>query len=152
MKRAASAVAFATLSMPACAQAAQGSDIQAQIQQRVDALAVDWARHDAHVLATSYFTSDVTVLGEGATAQVAGTAQLEKTLRELFKQATTARLQVHVAKPLGPNAAYAWVVWDCNFDQPPKSQFKVRSLYVFRREGGQWKIAADAYSMGGIPR
>jgi hypothetical protein len=44
------------------------------------------------------------------------------------------------------------VVWDCNYDQPAKARFKVRSLYVFERVNGQWKIAADSYSMGGIPK
>jgi hypothetical protein len=152
MKRAASAVAFATLTMPACSHAAANGDIRSQIQQRADALGADWVKHDAHAIAANYFTGDVTVLGEGATEPVAGTVQLEKTLKELFKQATTARLEVHMAKRLGRDAAYAWVEWNCNFDQPPKAQFKVRSLYVFRREGGQWKIAADSYSMGGISK
>jgi ketosteroid isomerase-like protein len=152
MKRAASAVAFAALTMPACAHASGGPDIREQIQQRANALGADWVKHDAGAIASNYFTRDVTALGEGGKELVDGAAQLRKTLQELFKQATTARLEVHMAKPLGPNAAYAWVVWDCNFDQAPAAQFKVRSLYVFRREGGQWKIAADAYSMGDIPK
>ncbi len=152
IKRAASAVAFATLAMPACAHAAGGADIREQIQQRADALGADWVKHDANAIAANYFTRDATALGEGGAELVSGTAALKKTLQELFKQATTARLQVRMAKPLGPDAAYAWVVWDCNFDQAPKAQFKVRSLYVFRREGGQWKIAADAYSMGDISK
>jgi hypothetical protein len=146
--RYAAALACAALALPACAQ----QDLRAQLQRRADALGADWARHDAHAIAANYFTNDVTALGEGGKDLVGGTAQLEATLRALFRETTTARLTVHLARPLGPDAAYAWVVWDCNADQAPASQFKVRSLYVFRREGGTWKIAADAYSMGGIPR
>ncbi|SDE77329.1 SnoaL-like domain-containing protein [Massilia sp. PDC64] len=146
--RYAAAIAVAALVLPARAQ----QDLRAQLQRRADALGADWTRHDARALAAGYFTRDVTTLGEGGTDLVRGTAQLETTLQALFRETKTARLAVHEAWPLGPDAAYAWVVWDCNVDQAPASRFKVRSLYVFRREGGVWKIAADAYSMGGIPR
>ncbi|KGF80235.1 hypothetical protein IA69_19780 [Massilia sp. JS1662] len=146
--RYAAAIACAALTLPACAQ----QDLQAQLQRRADALGADWARHDARAIAATYFTQDVTALGEGGTELVRGTAQLEATLQALFKEAKTARLAVHLARSLGADAAYAWVIWDCNVDQAPASRFKVRSLYVFRREDGVWKIAADAYSMGGIPR
>jgi hypothetical protein len=146
--RHAAAIAFAALALPACAQ----PDLRTQIQRRADALGTDWSRHDAHAIAADHFTKDVTALGEGGTDLVHGTAQLEATLKALFRETKSARLAVHLARPLGPDAAYAWVVWDCNFDQAPPSRFKVRSLYVFRREGGVWKIAADSYSMGGIPR
>lgn len=146
--RYAAAIACTALALPACAQ----QDLRAQLQRRADALGADWTRHDARAIAANYFTKDVTALGESGTDLVRGTAQLEATLRALFKETKTARLAVHTARPLGPDAAYAWVVWDCNVDQAPALRFKVRSLYVFRREGGVWKIAADAYSMGGIPR
>lgn len=81
-----------------------------------------------------------------------GGKQLEPVLDELFKAAPHTRLEVHTAEQLGAEAAYAWVVWYCNEDQPAAQQFKVRSLYMFKKTGGQWKSAADAYSMGGLPK
>lgn len=150
--RIAAALVLAASMLPARAQGTGSQDLQAQLQQRADALGAAWSRHDAHAIAADYFTTDVTALGEGGSDLVRGTAQLEATLKSLFKETKTAKLHVRLARALGPDAAYAWVVWDCNADQAPPSRFKVRSLYVFRREGGVWKIAADAYSMGGIPK
>ncbi|OYO27591.1 hypothetical protein [Janthinobacterium sp. PC23-8] len=133
------------------ASAAQ-SAIHQQLQQRVDALGKQWSGHDAHAIATQFFTGDLTASGEGNPGLVQGSGQLEPLLAELFKAAPHARLEVHVAEQLGADAAYAWVVWHCNEDKPATQQFKVRSLYVFKKTGGLWKIAADAYSMGGLPR
>jgi len=144
--------ALAAVLLPAHAGNPSQGDVSEQIQQRANALAADWTKHDAKAMAANYFTKDVTVHGEGNAQFVSGTAQMEKTLEELFKVAPKAKLDVHMAKSLGPDIAYGWVVWNCNYDQPAKSQFKVRSLYVFKKEGGQWKIAADSYSMGGIPK
>ena len=88
--RYAAAIACAALALPACAQ----QDLQAQLQRRADALGADWARHDARAIAVRHFTKDVTALGEGGTDLVRGTAQLEATLKALFRETKTARLAV----------------------------------------------------------
>lgn len=127
-------------------------DPSAQIRATVASLASQWSAHDAHRLAQTYFTQDVSLLGEGGKQLTRGQEQLQAVLRELFSVAPQVRLEVRHVKVLATGVAYAWVVWHCNPDQAEPAQFKVRSLYVWKREAGQWKIAADAYSMGDIPR
>ena len=136
---------------PARAHDTGDQGIKGQIQRTADALGADWRKHDAQGLAAKYFTKDVTAIGEGGKEFIRDAAGLEPMLVELFKMAPSARLEVHTARSLGPDAAYAWVIWHCNEEQA-KDKFEVRSLYVFKREAGRWKIAADSYSMGTIPR
>ena len=144
------ALALVVALAPAGASETGGQGIKGQIQRTADELAADWRKHDAKGIAAKYFTKDVTAIGEGGKEFIHNAAGLEATLVELFKMALSARLEVHTAKSLGPDAAYAWVIWHCNEAQA-KDKFQVRSLYVFKLEAGRWKIAADSYTMGTIP-
>lgn len=141
--------ATAAAVLPAYGQG-NAADVPAQIERTIGALAAEWPKHDAPAIAARFFTSNATLIGEGGKEMSHTPAQLKGVLQELFKMAPAARLEVRMAKALGPDAAYGWVVWHCNPDKPASEQFTVRSLYVFQREAGQWKIAADSYSMGDL--
>lgn len=132
---------------PAAARAA-GQDPASQIRATVARLAADWPQHDARALGQTYFTQDVTLLGEGGKQFTRGQQELQAVLGELFSLAPQVRLEVRHVNVLANGVAYAWVVWYCNPGQAEPAPFKVRSLYVWKREAGRWKIAADAYSMG----
>lgn len=131
---------------------AAAPDAAGQIRATVASLASDWRQHDARQLARIYFTQDATLLGEGGKQLTRGQQELRTVLQELFQLAPDVKLEVRQVKLLADGVAYAWVVWHCNPEQAEPASFKVRSLYVWKREAGQWKIAADAYSMGDIPK
>jgi uncharacterized protein (TIGR02246 family) len=148
VKVAALVAVVACLSMAAAQPILGADDARAEIEARIDALEKLWAAGDAKGVAEQLYTHDVVIAGEGMPAPVQGRQQAEQLVAELIKGSKTVELELKRFRQLGPEAASTWVVWHL---PPPEGQADpvlIRSLFVWEKQGGEWRMSDDMFSIG----
>lgn len=148
VKLAASTAALACFGMATATPSLGAEAARAEIEARIDAMEKLWASGDAAGLVEQLYTDDIVIAGEGMPGPIEGKPQAEQLVAELIKGSKTAEVELKRFKQLGPEAASTWVVWRL---PPPEGQATpvlVRSLFVWEKQGGEWRISGDMYSIG----
>lgn len=148
VKVAASAAILACLGTAMAQPILGAEDARAEIEARIDVLERLWAAGDAKGLVEQLYTDDIVIAGEGMPGPVVGKQQAEQLVAELIKGSKTAEVELKRFKQLGPEAASTWVVWRL---PPPEGQADpvlIRSLFVWQKQGGEWRMSDDMYSVG----
>lgn len=148
VKVAASAATLACLGTAAAPPSLGAEAAQAEIEARIDLLEQLWAAGDAPGLVEQLYTDDIVVAGEGMPAPAVGKQQARELVAELIKGSKTAEVELKRFKPLGPEAASTWVVWHLPPPEGRSAPMLVRSLFVWEKQGGTWRISGDMYSLG----
>jgi hypothetical protein len=81
-------------------------------------------------------------------APVQGKEQARQLVAELIKASKTVEIELRQFRQLGPEAASTWVVWRL---PPPEGQAEpllIRSLFVWQKQNGEWRMSDDMYSLG----
>ena len=147
-KAAASAAVFACIGMGAAQPVLAADNARPEIEARLDALEKLWAAGDAKGVVEQIYTDDVVIAGEGMPGPVQGKQQAEQLVAELIKGSKTVEVELKQFRQLGPEAASTWVVWHL---PPPEGQADpvlIRSLFVWEKQGGEWRMSGDMYSVG----
>jgi uncharacterized protein (TIGR02246 family) len=130
------------------AQPVSAADARAEIEARLVEMEQLWAAGDAKGLVEQLYTDDVVIAGEGMPSPVQGKGQAEQLVTELIKGSKTADLELKQFKQLGPEAASSWVVWRLPPAEGQTDPMLIRSLFVWEKQGGAWRMSADMYSVG----
>jgi hypothetical protein len=72
----------------------------------------------------------------------------EQLVAELIKGSKTVEVELKRFRQLGLEAASTWVVWHL---PPPEGQTApvlIRSLFVWEKQGGEWRMSDDMFSVG----
>lgn len=128
------------------------SPVERELDGRLRDIERLWAAGDVRAMASSLYTGDAVIAGEGMPQAVKGTAGIEALLATLVKDSGEIRLTSHATQNLGQGAALMWMTWLVTPRDPAHgSPFTMRSLMVWKKAAGSWKIAADMYSAGDLP-
>lgn len=128
------------------------SPLERELDGRLRDIERLWQGGDAHAMASSLYTADAVIAGEGMPQAVRGTADIEALLATLVKDSGEVRLTSHATQSLGQGGALMWMTWRVTpRDAAQGAPFTMRSLMVWRKSAGRWKIAADMYSAGDLP-
>jgi uncharacterized protein (TIGR02246 family) len=147
LEGAALAMLLGSAAVAASAQA-MAVDARAQIERRLDDLERLWAAADAKALTEQVYTDDVVIAGEGMLNAVQGRKAAEELVAELIKGHPTVTVELQRFDELGPEAASTWVVWRLPPVEGQPETLLIRSLFVWKRQGSDWRMAADMYSVG----
>jgi uncharacterized protein (TIGR02246 family) len=147
LARAASALLLGSAAL-AAPTSAMATDARAQIERRLEDLERLWAAADAKALTEQLYTDGIVIAGEGMPGPVEGKQQAEQLVAELIKGSRTAEVELKRFNQLGPEAASTWVVWRLPAPEGQADPVSVRSLFVWEKQGGEWRISADMYSVG----
>jgi hypothetical protein len=79
---------------------------------------------------------------------VQGRPAAEELVAELIKGHPSVAIELERFDELGPDAASTWVVWHLPPVEGQPETLLIRSLFVWKRQGGEWRMAADMYSVG----
>lgn len=119
------------------------------LQARLDLLQQLWERRDADAIVRELYTADTEITGAGSDALYHGTAQLQALLALLVNDSRGASIRIDRLTELGESAAYTWVTWRV---LPLAGEaFAMKSLFVWQRLDGDWRVVADMYAEGEIP-
>ncbi len=119
------------------------------LQARLDLLQQLWERRDSDAIVRELYTESTEITGAGSAALYSGSVQLRELLAALVKDSRGASVRIDRLSTLGDNAAYTWVTWRV---LPLDGEaFSMKSLFVWGRVDGAWRVLADMYAEGEIP-
>ncbi|WP_432474738.1 hypothetical protein [Amphritea sp. HPY] len=105
-----------------------------------------FADNNTQVLLNEFYASDVYVVGEGS-APLSGHEQLAPVLKELVEGATKIELTPERTNHKGKDTVYDFVNYRV-FPSDGSEDFNVRSLLVWQKIKGDWRVIADMYTFG----
>lgn len=119
------------------------------LQARLDLLQQLWECRDGDAIVRELYTEDTEITGAGSDALYHGSAQLRELLAVLVNDSRGASIRIDRLTELADSAAYTWVTWRV---LPLQGEaFSMKSLFVWRRVEGDWRVVADMYAEGEIP-
>ena len=119
------------------------------LQARLDRLQQLWERRDGDAIVRELYTEHTEITGAGSDGLYHGTAQLQELLAALVNDSRGASIRIDRVTGLGDSAAYTWVTWQV---LPLAGEaFSMKSLFVWGRVNGEWRVLADMYAEGEIP-
>ncbi|MFF7065631.1 DUF4440 domain-containing protein [Pseudomonas sp. NPDC008258] len=131
-----------------CMQAL-ATDTRHSIDAKLQGIAGLWSKKDAKAVVDEVYTEQTEITGEGVNQLYKGKAQLTELLSRLMEGSRSTVLHLDRLQQIGDDAAYTWVTWDVTpvGDELP---FKMKSLFVWKKEHGAWYIVADMFAAGAI--
>ncbi|WP_136163061.1 YybH family protein [Sphingomonas flavalba] len=141
-----SAVAIGGLQGSAGLAAPDPAPIAAALQPRLAAIENAWAKWDAPAVAAVY-TDDAVATGEQNPAPAEGRAAMTALISHLMEGTRAVSIAIYRAEQLAPDVASTWVTWTVALaDGQP--DFQTKSLFVWKRVDGSWRIAQDMFALG----
>jgi len=105
-----------------------------------------FAENNVEILLEEFYSKDVFVVGEGS-SPVIGHEQLATVLEELVQGAKRIELTSERADHQSDDTVYDFVNYRV-FPSDDSPAFNVRSLLVWKKVGGDWRVSADMYTFG----
>ncbi|OLS61221.1 nuclear transport factor 2 family protein [Pseudomonas putida] len=119
------------------------------LQARLELLQQLWERRDGNAIVRELYTENTEITGAGSDALYHGTEKLQALLAVLVNDSRGASIRIDRLAELGEGAAYTWVTW--RVLPLAGDAFSMKSLFVWRLIGGDWRVVADMYAEGEIP-
>lgn len=102
---------------------------------------------DPAALRSAIFTREAMVCGEGAPDVISGDSALLETLKTVVEMTPMLTIKVHAFRQLNDESILTWLQWTS--PMPDSNEIiAFRSMTVWVREDGEWKIAGDMYGIG----
>lgn len=105
-----------------------------------------FADNNVQVLLDQFYATDVYVVGEGS-APLNGHEQLAPVLKQLVEGAQKIELTSQRANHKSADTVYDFVNYRV-FPSDGSADFNVRSLLVWKKTQGDWRVTADMYTFG----
>ncbi|MEH6579762.1 MAG: hypothetical protein V7731_22120 [Amphritea sp.] len=105
-----------------------------------------FADNNVQVLLNEFYASDVYVVGEGS-APVSGHEQLAPVLKQLVEGASKIELTPERTNHQSDDTVYDFVNYRV-YPSDGSADFNVRSLLVWKKIKGDWRVTADMYTFG----
>jgi hypothetical protein len=142
-------LALALASATSVAQAASPSEqAVAKKLARVEQI---WNVQDGKQLVAELYTPTTEITGEGMPEVARGTPALTALVQRLMEGATSTKISLNKFMQLGPDHGWSWVTWDIVPRDPKEKPFKMKSLLVWEKYKGDWRIVGDMFATGEIP-
>lgn len=135
----ATAIALATFS-------ATAADIADTLAAKYKLSEQAFADNNVQLLLNEFYASDVYVVGEGS-APLSGHEQLSPVLKELVEGASKIELTPERTNHQGNDTVYDFVNYRV-YPADGSEDFNVRSLLVWQKIKGDWRVTADMYTFG----
>lgn len=126
------------------------SNAQQQIDSKLHGIASLWPKKDAQAVVDAVYTEQTEITGEGVEELYKGKKQLAGLVAHLMEGSKSTTINLDRLVQLSDSSAYTWVTWNVTpaGDEAP---FKMKSLFVWKKENGNWFIVADMFASGAIP-
>lgn len=129
---------------------AQSSEpLQTIIESKLDGIAASWPKKDAKTVVEQVYTDQTQITGEGVAELYQGKAQLTGLIQHLMEGSKSTVIHLNRLVQLNDESAYTWVTWDVT-PAGNEAPFKMKSLFVWKKEHGNWSIVADMFANGAI--
>ncbi|MFJ4443382.1 DUF4440 domain-containing protein [Pseudomonas sp. NPDC089422] len=132
-----------------CTQAL-ATDVRQSIDSKLQGIASMWPMKDAKAVVDKVYTEQTEITGEGVNELYKGKAQLTGLVSHLMESSRSTLIHLDRLQQIGDDAAYTWVTWDVT-PADDEAPFKMKSLFVWKKEHGDWFIVADMFAAGAIP-
>lgn len=132
-----------------CTQVLADDDRQ-QIDSKLQRIASLWPKKDAKAVVDEVYTEQTEITGEGVDELYRGKAELTGLISHLMEGAKNTVIHLDRIQQMGADAAYTWVTWNVT-PTGNEAPFKMKSLFVWKKERGEWFIVADMFASGSIP-
>lgn len=105
-----------------------------------------FAENDVQALVEQFYADDVYVVGEGSKA-VVGITDLTPVLKQLVEGASKIEMSSEYADYKSEDTVYDFVNYHV-YPADGSEDFNVRSLLVWKKIKGDWRVSADMYTFG----
>lgn len=119
------------------------------IESKLDGIAASWPKKDAKAVVEQVYIEQTQITGEGVPELYQGRAQLTGLVQHLMEGSKSTVIHLNRLVQLNDESAYTWVTWDVT-PVGNESPFKMKSLFVWKKEHGNWFIVADMFANGAI--
>lgn len=144
-------LAVAVTLISASAIAAAASPSEQAVAKKLARVEQVWPSQNAKALVADLYTPNTEITGEGMPEVARGTAQLTGLVQHLMDGAKSTKISLNKFVQLDPDHAWSWVTWDVVPRDAKEKPFKMKSLFVWEKYKGDWRIAADLFANGEIP-
>lgn len=100
---------------------------------------------DVDRLQSECFSPDVMICGEGAPAIASGEASIREVLLYVMKETPNLSISVIESQPINESAVATWLQWSSPTED---GVIEFRSLTVWTKHEGKWKILSDMFGGG----
>ncbi len=129
---------------------AQASEpLQCILESKLNGIAASWPKKDAKTVVEQVYTEQTQITGEGVAELYQGKAQLTGLVQHLMEGSRSTVIHLNRLVQLNAESAYTWVTWDVT-PAGNEAPFKMKSLFVWKKEHGNWFIVADMFANGAI--
>lgn len=117
------------------------------IEKSVEKLQNLFRAGDVTAVRSGSFARNAALSGEGGPTVVSGEVGLLEALKSVIEMTPKLTIKIHASQQLNTETIQTWLQWTS--PSPDNSEtLAFRSLTVWVREDGDWKIAGDMYVMG----
>jgi hypothetical protein len=100
---------------------------------------------NAALLQSECFVPDAMISGEGAPGIARGEENIKTVLEHVVRETPDIAISIVALQPISESTAVTWLQWT---SPEADGSGNFRSLTVWVKSDGQWKILADMYGMG----
>jgi hypothetical protein len=143
-----SAVAMTpSVSMAADAPGKNEANISAKLQH----LAKTWADKSPEDIVKSMYVDETEITGEGVPELYTGHQALVGLVGHLMEISKSTTIDLNRFRQLTDDVAYTWVTWNVT-PADSSAPFQMKSLFVWKKTGNDWRIVADMFANGAMPK
>jgi hypothetical protein len=121
------------------------------LKERLSFIENAWNQGQADKLVKEIYLPQTQIAGEGSDDLYEGVS-VSNLVSELVKDNKMVKLQLIDVQALANDAALSWVQWHVTPTNGSTPAFDMKSLFVWKRSHGQWRIVADMYTSGNLPK
>lgn len=142
--------AIAMIPAVSMATAVQGKN-EEQISSKLQHLAKTWADKKPEDIVKSMYVDDTEITGEGVPELYTGHQALVGLVGHLMETSKSTTIDLNRFKQLTDDVAYTWVTWNVT-PADSSAPFQMKSLFVWKKIGNDWRIVADMFANGAMPK
>lgn len=129
---------------------AHAASLDSEIQERLKLIEQDWNSSKAEALIKEIYLPETQIAGEGSDQLFQSPEAVSQLVKGLVKENKHVSLALDNTRQLAPDAALSWIVWTVTPAAANAEPFKMKSLFVWKKHDGKWRITADMFTSGVI--
>lgn len=129
---------------------AHAASLDSEIQERLKLIEQDWNNGKAETLIKEIYLPETQIAGEGSDQLFESPEAISQLVTGLVKDNKHVTLALEGTRQLASDAALSWVVWTVTPAASNAEPFKMKSLFVWKKQDGKWRIVADMFTSGVI--
>lgn len=123
------------------------SALRAELEPRYRFYETAFDQKNADAFVADFYADDIVAVSEGQ-GYTSGKPGMLELVRSLMRDMKRIRVTWHEPHPLGPDTAFDLVQNEVVPEGSTSAVDQYKSMLVWRRIGGVWRVAADFYAVG----